>query len=93
KIGSLGVSKLLSPVSIMLFSSATCGGITYFLQSLLFNALQSGTLHLGKWLSLFFSIATSCSIGLILYFAICLLFKLDEPHTLMRRLLKKTNKA
>lgn len=91
KIGSLGIGKLLGPTSIMLFSSAICGGVTYFLQSLIFN--NATAFHLGKWLSLFFSISVSCSIGLGLYFAICLLCKLDEPHALIRRLKKKANKT
>jgi putative peptidoglycan lipid II flippase len=83
KIGSLGVTKLFKPFFIMLSASTLAGIATYYIYQFVDPLIQiKGALHLIGLLSV---IAIASGIGLMLYAAICLLCKLEEPYMLLRR--------
>lgn len=83
KIGSLGVTKLFKPFFIMLSASTLAGVATYYIYQFVDPLIQiKGALHLIGLLSV---IAIASGIGLMIYAAICLLCKLEEPYMLLRR--------
>ncbi len=83
KIGSLGVTKLFKPFFIMLSASTLAGVATYYIYQFVDPLVQlQGALHL---IGLLGVIAIASGIGLIIYSAICLLCKLEEPYMLLRR--------
>jgi putative peptidoglycan lipid II flippase len=80
KVGMLGFSKLIKPVSIMFLASFICGLISYHTQSFV-----HANIHYQGWLMLFVSVALASIAGLGVYTIICLLFKLNEPIMLLKR--------
>lgn len=105
KIGNLGFTKLIKPVVVMLLASAACGCVAYWLQSQTQEFLHTSLnltqtvqamLHLspayGKALELLFSIGVSSLAGMAIYLVICVVLKLEEPTTLVNRILKRKSK-
>ncbi|MBX9687015.1 MAG: polysaccharide biosynthesis C-terminal domain-containing protein [Candidatus Obscuribacterales bacterium] len=98
KIGQLGFGLLLKPLLIMLCASLVCAGTAY----LITESLSAETCiqmagkvlpSMSKGIEFYFrlivstlalGLATGC--GGILYFAVCLFFKLPEPSMLAARL-------
>jgi putative peptidoglycan lipid II flippase len=81
KIGHLGFTKLVKPLSIMLIASTACGGTAYGLKSIFALHFDQSNFMLS-----FASLAVSCSIGLVIYGAICTALRLEEPLMLLKRL-------
>lgn len=81
KIGFLGFTKLVRPLAIMFLASGICGATAFWLERW-FSTLIAAANFAGLLLSL----GMSCASGLVAYAAICLLFKLDEPMMLVKRL-------
>ncbi|HEY9679614.1 MAG TPA: murein biosynthesis integral membrane protein MurJ [Drouetiella sp.] len=98
KIGSLGIFKLVKPFTIMLTASVIAGFCTHYvyeaaaplLASVLTPDGSEKIFGIGRRImqlvSLLASIAVASGVGLPLYGVICLLFKLEEPYMLLRRL-------
>ena len=103
KIGSLGTSLLIKPFAIM-FGASVLGAIpAYFIQ----EWVQSGMLTLiSKFhpeldaarsvattkISLLVSVGIASALAFAIYLAICLLFKLEEPSQVFKRLLSRGSK-
>lgn len=81
KIGSLGVTKLFKPFFIMLSASILAGICTFYVYGFV-EPLITLSLHL---IGLLLVIGISSGIGLAIYAVICLIFKLEEPYMLLRR--------
>ncbi|MBS1953408.1 MAG: murein biosynthesis integral membrane protein MurJ [Cyanobacteria bacterium SZAS-4] len=83
KIGSLGITKLFKPFFIMLIASGL-GGIctSYVYEWISPLILVPRSLHL---IGLLCTIAITSGLGLLIYGVVCLLFKLEEPYMLLRR--------
>lgn len=98
KIGLLGFSKLLKPLSIMLFASLICGLSSFYIVDLLSSGLPAqklaelfsfaGQAFQGRLL-LLVKIGLASFSGLLLYFFVCVWLKLEEPAMLMKRIAKK----
>jgi len=84
KIGSLGFSQLITPVAIMMAASAACGLAAYASQPWL-----SAQILPRHFLGQLCSVGISSVFGLLIYTAVCLIFKLEEPLMLARRLTAK----
>jgi len=81
KIGSLGYSRLTRPLAVMLTGSAAAGCTAYFSQHWLSSVLPTG-----PFLILITSVTMASLLGLSAYAAICLIFRLEEPLMLIKRL-------
>ena len=80
KIGNLGATQLIKPFAIMLGGSAL-GAVTAFAtQSWIFTHMPQ--IHL---VSLAVSIALACAAASSVYLTVCLLFKLEEPSEILKR--------
>jgi putative peptidoglycan lipid II flippase len=73
KVGLLGFSLLVKPLAIMFTAAACCGGTTWWIMQLFGD---SG--HLNR-LQLFCSIGLAACAGGLVYLAVCLACKLQEP--------------
>jgi putative peptidoglycan lipid II flippase len=96
KIGSLGATRLLKPVAIMLGASIICGlaahsiyGLIAPLTESLANQIIVHHAKLAKTLHLFVAVGLASSLGLGLYFAVCQGLKLEETGEIIRRLKSK----
>jgi putative peptidoglycan lipid II flippase len=81
KTGNLGFTKLGKSLSIMLFGTVICGLATfgaYFGLDHLYTANDN-------WIRLAY-MAISSALGLLLYVATCMAFKLEEPVAVAKRL-------
>jgi putative peptidoglycan lipid II flippase len=98
KIGRLGVTQLIKPFVIMLTASVPGGLCTYYGYQLfdpLINSLMKSlvkSLHLTGLLvgaldliGLLGVIAISSGAGMLIYTGVCMVFKLEEPYMLLRR--------
>jgi len=81
KTGSLGLMKLAKPLSIMFAGTGLCGAVTWASYFGLEQIAISNTF----WLRLIY-VSISSAIGLTLYVALCVLFKLEEPVAVAKRL-------
>jgi putative peptidoglycan lipid II flippase len=84
KIGPLGLTKLFKPYALITISCVLSGVAIYYCQHWLETVLPSSGL-----LNLLLEIALDTAIGGAIYFAFCMLFKLQEAHTLIQRLAKR----
>lgn len=84
KIGALGITKLFKPFFIMLLASVVGGVCTFYAYELIAPVLASlgNSLHL---IGLLCAIGVTSGIGLLIYSGVCLIFKLEEPYMLLRR--------
>src|SRR5262249_32974259 len=81
KIGNLGFSRLVAPVAIMMAASGACGLAAYGSQPWL-----SAHILPGQFLGQLASVGFACLLGLLIYSAVCLVFRLEEPLMLVKRL-------
>lgn len=86
-IGPLGLKQTIAPISWMTLAGAVCGLSVYCTYSAFYTLLHI-TPRTG-WVVIAPLIAASTAIGLLFYFAICLLLQLDEVKMLQLRLRQK----
>lgn len=84
KIGLLGFFSFKKPLLVMIAGSILCGLVSYFTQLQL-----AAHVHLPTFMSLIVSVGISSALGLSTYALLCLLFDLEEPHMLLKRLLRR----
>lgn len=100
KIGRFGITRLIAPTAIMLGASTACGALAYYLHNMIWAATKSGPLAqaisalplsagLSSTLTKAFCLGIAAGSGLLLYLAICIFFKLEEPSAVASRFLKK----
>jgi putative peptidoglycan lipid II flippase len=81
KIGNLGMTKMVKPLTIMLAAGALCGAVTggtyYGLASLI-------PIHV--WFAQLGLVAISSLLGMVVYTVFCLAFRLEEPLMVARRI-------
>jgi putative peptidoglycan lipid II flippase len=80
KIGNLGMTQMIRPLSVMIAAGALCGALTWGLYYGLLglHAPDNGFVKL-------FYVVTAAAIGMLAYTGLCLAFKLDEPMMFARR--------
>jgi hypothetical protein len=81
KTGNLGFSKLIQPLGVMIFATLVCGISTFGA----YTALAHLHAASNTWWRLAY-VAASALTGLLLYVAICIAAKLDEPVAVAKRL-------
>jgi putative peptidoglycan lipid II flippase len=86
KIGAVGFTKLLEPVAIMIAGSVACGFAAYASHPWLSQQIMPG-----HFLGHLASVGISCTLGLVIYTAVCLVFKLEEPLMLVNRLTSRVS--
>lgn len=96
KIGLLGFRKLIAPVTIMLVASTVCYALTLGTFKAYEYALHTTSLsHIVEnasklmpslRLPLLLGVGTASIVGMLGYLVVCLIAKLEEPHTVARRL-------
>lgn len=80
KIGTVGFSRMLRPLSIMLLATCLCGAVTWAVYYGLINLLQ-----ISESLVKLILIAFSSAFGFTAFVGICMLFGLPEPIIFARR--------
>jgi len=88
KIGPLGTGSLIKPASIMLSASVACGFTAHYVQLLFENMIKLPS-GVGAFASLLVSIVVAGGLGLAVFVGICLAFKLEEPHMVLKRFRRK----
>lgn len=83
KVGRLGLKSLIAPLAVMLTAATACFGATFLLQAYLKQALLP---YLAEFQSLLFSVGLASLSGMLAYTIVCLIFRLDEPLLVARRL-------
>ncbi len=96
KIGRLGATQLLKPVTIMLAASAVCGIAAYFLYGamaqvteIMANQIFAGHIKMARTLHLLVAVGLSSGVALALYFAVCQGLKLEETGEVLKRFSSK----
>lgn len=90
KIGSLNLSELTKPISIMVIGSILCGLTAYY--SSLF-ILKNLLLFLSPFFAMIATLAVSGALGGIVYLAICLGCKLHEPSHALNMIKKRMGRS
>jgi putative peptidoglycan lipid II flippase len=81
KIGNLGLGQLVAPAAIMLTAASACGLTSYFAYMQLYSLMP-----INEFLRVFTSVGAACVLGLLIYWSLCVVFRLEEPTMLLRRL-------
>jgi putative peptidoglycan lipid II flippase len=81
KIGRLGLTLLIKPLLIMITASAACAGIVILLYPYVF-----GLTHISHWWWQLIALAVASLSGLSIYLGTCLIFRLEEPMIMARRI-------
>jgi putative peptidoglycan lipid II flippase len=80
RVGLLGFRLLISPVAVMLVASALCFGATLGAYRFSEHYLPASNLRI------FTGVAIASVAGLLVYLLTCVAAKLEEPHTVAKRL-------
>ena len=81
RIGSLGYTKLIKPVLIMLFASAAAFMVAHYVA-----AIFTSHMLISHFATLLLAVTISSIASLAVYVMICLALHLDEPHMVLKRL-------
>lgn len=81
KTGNLGFTQLTAPLTIMILGTIFCGAATWAAYAGLEQIAQANN----TWLRLLY-VSISSGVGLLLYVALCIAFKLEEPVAVAKRL-------
>lgn len=87
KIGRMGATKLVQPLAVMFAASAICGVVAFYSHQFAAQLLPEGLI--GQLITL--TIAGTLSLGS--YVLVCILFRLEEPTMLLRRITSKLRGA
>jgi len=101
KIGNLGATRLIQPVIIMISASVVCGLVAWASYSvlspmsetltnqvfiLLAKLVKTMPLSLANTLHLFLAVGLASTVGMAIYVAFCLAFRLEETSEIVKRL-------
>lgn len=81
KVGNLGFTALIRPISVMLLGTIICGVVTWAS----YNGLAQLAAPNEQWLRLLYVVLSS-GVGFALYVLLCVALKLEEPRAVAKRL-------
>lgn len=87
KIGHIGATRLVQPLAVMFAASAVCGAVAFYSHQFAAQFLPTGLI--GQLIAL----TVSGGLSLTSYALVCILFKLDEPTMLLKRVMSKAGRA